>query len=57
MTPEIYKNIKSLSYGELLHAIQNIKDNLNNAKGEVDIEHSDYYNALVRELDARQKEV
>ena len=56
MTPQVYENIEQLTYGELLHAINNIKTKL---YGEINQEyHTDfeYYIALLRELDKRQKD-
>ena len=56
MTPQVYENIEQLTYGELLTAINNIKTKL---YGEINQEyHADfeYYIALLRELDKRQKD-
>lgn len=57
MKPEVYENVKSMTYGELLNAISNIKDKM---KDVTDIEiierDSHYYNMLVAELDNRQRE-
>ena len=57
MRAEIYKNVKELSYGELLRAISNIKQNMANASDE-DLPDYDsaYYKMLVEELDNKQKE-
>ena len=55
MKASVYANIKRLTYGELLRAISNIKDAVNSTDDK-DINYdSDYYNALVEELDNRQK--
>ena len=55
MKASVYANIKRLTYGELLKAISNIKDTVNSTDDK-DINYdSDYYNALVEELDNRQK--
>ena len=57
MTSQVYENLKELNYGELLSAIDRIREKL---YGEgVDVEHADmqYYIALIQELDKRQKEI
>lgn len=56
MTPQVYENIKNLNYGELLSAIDRIREKL--YEDGVDIEDADmqYYVALMQELDNRQKE-
>lgn len=56
MTPQVYENLKQLSYGELLLAIDRIREKLYGEGANVD--HGDmlYYIALVSELDSRQKE-
>lgn len=56
MTPQVYKNLKELNYGELLSAIDRIREKL--YEDGVDIEDADmqYYIALMQELDKRQKE-
>ena len=57
MRAKIYKNVKELSYGELLKAISNIKANMNNASDTTLPDYdSEYYKLLVEELDRRQKE-
>ena len=57
MRAEIYKNVKELSYGELLRAISNIKQNMANASDEDLSDYdSSYYKMLVEELDNKQKE-
>ena len=56
MTPQVYENLKQLSYGELLLAIDRIREKMYGDG--VDVEHADmqYYIALMQELDSRQKE-
>ena len=56
MTPQVYKNLKHLNYGELLSAIDRIREKL--YEDGTDIEDADmqYYIALMQELDKRQKE-
>ena len=56
MTPQVYENLEQLTYGELLIAIENIKDKL--YQEGINVEHADmqYYIALIRELDNRQKD-
>ena len=56
MTPQVYENLKELNYGELLSAIDRLRDKI--YEQGVDVEHEDmaYYIALVQELDNRQRE-
>ena len=56
MTPQVYENLKELNYGELLSAIDRVREKL--YEDGVDIEDADmqYYIALMQELDNRQKE-
>ena len=56
MTPQVYENLKELNYGELLSAIDKVREKL--YEDGVDIEDADmqYYTALMQELDKRQKE-
>lgn len=57
MRAKIYKNVKELSYGELLRAISNIKENMNSTSDTTLLDYdSEYYKMLVEELDNRQKE-
>lgn len=57
MRATIYKNVKELSYGELLRAISNIKENMNSTSDTTLSDYdSEYYKMLVEELDNRQKE-
>ena len=53
VTPQVYENIKQLSYKELIDALSNIKEKLY-AAGTLP-QHSDfmYYIALTQELDNR----
>ena len=55
MTPQVYENLKQLTYGELLSAIDRIREKMYGDG--VDVEHADmqYYIALVQELDSRQR--
>ena len=53
MRPEIYKNVKELTYGELLDLISNIKEKMDNNK-ELAEYPSEYYELLVDELSNRQ---
>ena len=56
MTPQVYENLHELNYGELLSAIDRVREKL--YEDGVDIEDADmqYYVALMQELDSRQKE-
>lgn len=56
MTPQVYENLKELNYGELLSAIDRVREKL--YEDGTDIEDADmqYYIALMQELDNRQKE-
>ena len=56
MTPQVYENLHELNYGELLSAIDRIREKLYDDG--VDIEDADmqYYIALMQELDNRQRE-
>ena len=56
LTPQVYQNLKELTYGELLSAIDRIREKM--YTDGVDIEDADmqYYIALMQELDNRQKE-
>lgn len=60
MNANTYKNLEELSYGELVTALENIKNKIMNSdvleeKGTVSASDANYYNALVAELDKRQK--
>lgn len=58
MTPQVYENLEQLTYGELLTAIDNIREKIYE-QGGIDIQDEDmsYYIALMKELDKRQKEI
>ena len=56
MKPVVYNNLKQLTYRELLQAISNIKDAINSTDDNSINYDSEYYNALVDELDNRQRE-
>lgn len=58
MTSQIYENLETLTYRELLTAINNIKEKIYSNQA-VDFEHADmqYYIALMQELDKRQKDL
>ena len=56
MKARIYENIRRMTYRELLVAISNIKNNIKDANDPKILENSEYYNALVKELDSRQLE-
>ena len=56
MTPQVYENLKQLTYTELIEALQQMKDKLYAAGDKID--HADfmYYIALSQELDNRQRD-
>ena len=56
MTPQVYENLHELNYGELLSAIDRIREKI--YEDGVDIKDADmqYYVALMQELDNRQRE-
>lgn len=56
MTPQVYENLEQLTYGELLSAIDRIREKI--YEDGTDLEDADmrYYIALMQELDKRQKE-
>ena len=58
MTSQIYENLETLTYRELLTAIDNIKDKIYSNQT-IDLESTDmqYYIALMQELDKRQKDL
>ena len=56
MTPQVYENLEQLTYGELLSAIDRIKEKLYEQGVEVQHEDMKYYIALMQELDKRQEE-
>ena len=57
MTPVVYENLKQLSYGELLTAIDRLREKMYDAGVEVEDADFQYYIELMKELDNRQKEV
>ena len=56
MTPQVYENLNELSYGELLTAIDRLREKIYDQGTEVPFEDTQYYVALMQELDKRQKE-
>ena len=56
MTPQVYENLGQLTYGELLSAIDRIREKLYEQGVEIQHEDMTYYIALMQELDKRQKE-
>lgn len=57
MTPQVYENIEQLTYGELLEAINNIKNQIYNQDQPPQYYPEwNYYTALMQELDKRQKD-
>ena len=56
MTPQVYENLEQLTYGELLSAIDRVREKLYNQGTELVFEDMNYYIALMQELDKRQKE-
>ena len=56
MKPQVYENLEQLTYGELLYAIDNIREKLYEQGVEVQYEDMNYYIALMQELDKRQKD-
>ena len=56
MTPQVYENLKELSYEELLRALDNVREHLYEIGDDAkDLDYR-YYIALIQELDSRQKE-
>lgn len=56
VTPQVYENLEQLTYGELLSAIDRIREKLYEQGAEVQHKDMTYYIALMQELDKRQKE-
>ncbi len=56
MTPIVYENIEQLTYSELLNAISNIKKRLYEQGINIDKADFQYYIALAKEIDKRQKD-
>ena len=57
MTPQVYENLQQLTYGELLSAIDNIREKIYGQGVDIPNEDISYYIALMQELDKRQKEI
>ena len=56
MTPQVYENLKELNYGELLSAIDRVREKLYEEGTDIKDADMQYYIALMQELDKRQKE-
>ena len=56
MTPQVYENLKELNYGELLSAIDRVREKLYEEGTDIKDADMQYYIALMQELDNRQKE-
>lgn len=56
MTPQVYENLHELNYGELLSAIDRVREKMYETGAEVENADMMYYLALMQELDSRQKE-
>lgn len=56
MTPQVYENLKELNYGELLSAIDRVREKLYEEGTDIEDADMQYYIALMQELDSRQKE-
>ena len=56
MTPQVYENLQELSYEELLHALDNVREHLYEIGEDAEDLDYRYYIALMQELDKRQKE-
>lgn len=56
MTPQVYENLKELNYGELLSAIDRVREKLYEDGTDIKDADMQYYIALMQELDNRQKE-
>ncbi len=58
ITPQVYENLQQLTYGELLSAINNIKNKIyNHNQPPQSYPEWDYYKCLIQELDNRQKDL
>lgn len=57
MTPVVYENLKQLSYGDLIYAIDRLREKMYDAGTAVENADFQYYIELMKELDNRQKEV
>ena len=56
MTPQVYENLHELNYGELLSAIDRIREKMYETGTDVEDADMQYYVALMQELDNRQRE-
>ena len=56
MTPQVYENLQELSYEELLHALDNVREHLYEIGEDAEDLDYRYYIALMQELDKRQRE-
>ena len=56
MTPQVYENLSELSYGELLVAIDKLREKIYDQGTDIEDADMQYYIALMQELDKRQKE-
>ena len=58
MTSQVYENLETLTYRELLTAINNIKEKIySNQTIDFELIDMQYYTALMQELDKRQKDL
>lgn len=55
MTPQVYENLQELSYEELLHALDNVREHLYEIGEDAEDLDYRYYIALMQELDKRQR--
>lgn len=56
MTPQVYENLKELTYEELLNALDNVREHLYEIGDDAkDLDYR-YYIALMQELDNRQRD-
>ena len=56
MTPQVYENLHELNYGELLSAIDRIREKMYETGADIEDADMQYYVALMQELDSRQRE-
>ena len=56
MTPVVYENLAQLTYGELLSAIDRLREKMYEAGVSVEDADFQYYIELIQELDNRQNE-
>lgn len=57
ITSVVYENLKELSYGELIRAIDRLREKMYEAGTAVETADFQYYIELMKELDNRQKEL